>query len=284
MDIQKKAELEYLYWVTEFKDELVHFNEALKLECIEVKRVEINQNIAESDYRIWFPVRGLESHLTACLETYFRGNSMSQATGVKYNPSMSIGDHKYSSVTKKITVKPISKFSLVDSNFNFGLMDFFKPLIQYLTWCKMMDELNEMDAVLRKKKRMHPKSILRKMVFEKEGFRDEPGTEKLYLGASSNKFPQIFNEGAYDLFCYLDMEFTKTNSMPIAKYSNIFRFLKYEQLIICTQLEYIRFIEDETGEKMSKILPQNFKYTDTILPLLKRLKSDFDKRIKIEHY
>lgn len=284
MDIQRKAELEYLYWATVFKDELVHHNDSLKLEFIEAKRIEINQNIEESDYRIWFPPRGLESHLTVCLETYFRGNSMSQATGVKYNPSMAVGDHKYSSVTKKITVKPISKFSLMDSNFNFGLMDFFKPLIQYLTWCKMMDELNEMDAAIRKKKTPHQKLILRKMNLDSKGFQIEPRTENLYLSSSSDMFPQIFKEGAYDLFCFLDMEFTKANSMPIAKYSNIFHFLRYEQLVICTQLEYIHFIEHETGERMSKILPKNFKYTDTVFPLLKRLKYDFEKRIKIEHY
>ena len=279
-DIQKKTELEYFYWVGVFKDDLIHHPDSLKLEFIDSKRIEINQNLQESDYKIWFPERELETYLTVCLETFFRVDSMSQATGVKYNHSMAIGDYKYSSVTKKITIRPISKSSLIEANFNFGFLDFFKPLVQYLTWRKIMDELNEMAEEIRSKKNIHRKLILHDRVQPGESFMEGPGTENLHLNYSPKKFPQIFNEGAYDLFCYLDTEYTNNNKMLKAKYSQLFHFLTYEQLIICTQLEYIKFIANEKGETMSKILGPNFKYTHTILPLFSRLKSDFEKEQK----
>src|SRR5665648_13794 len=96
----------------------------------------------------------------------------------------------------------------------------------------------------------------------------------------SNRHHQIFNNGGYDLFLYLVQNYTRDDKTPKAKFSNLFHYLKHEQLILCTQLQYISFIEEELKVKLSKILPSNYKYSEQIQPILGRLRSDFLQNLK----
>src|SRR5665648_200202 len=96
----------------------------------------------------------------------------------------------------------------------------------------------------------------------------------------SNLHHQIFNNGGYDLFLYLVQNYTRDDKTPKAKFSNLFHYLKHEQLILCTQLQYISFIEEELKVKLSKILPSNYKYSEQIQPILGRLRSDFLQNLK----
>ena len=97
------------------------------------------------------------------------------------------------------------------------------------------------------------------------------------------KYLQIFKEGGAELFCYLQTEYTKDNNHPVAKYSYIYRFLAYEQLITArSQSKYMEFIIDIYGINMSKILPENDKFNDDIHHVLSRLRSNFGKRSKSE--
>jgi len=87
-------------------------------------------------------------------------------------------------------------------------------------------------------------------------------------------FPEIFTEGGYDLFSYLNNNFNSENKSPKAKYSVLFHYLKYEQYIVGSQLDYIRFIKDKFGVSLSKIqrLPQKY---DSIKSTLGKLKASF---------
>jgi len=79
------------------------------------------------------------------------------------------------------------------------------------------------------------------------------------------------------------MEYTLDDNSPVAKYSYIYHFLAYEQLITArSQSKYMEFIKDTFGITMSKILPENDKFNDDIHPLLSRLKSNYEKRSKKE--
>jgi len=100
--------------------------------------------------------------------------------------------------------------------------------------------------------------------------------------SGSVKTHQLFKEGAYDLFVYLDNEYTVDNSSPVAKYSYIYRFLAYEQLIGRSIKAYMEFIKETEGVQMSKVLPEGNKYADIIHPLLCRLKSAFEQRKRKE--
>lgn len=96
----------------------------------------------------------------------------------------------------------------------------------------------------------------------------------------SNRHHQIFNDGGYNLFLYLVQNYTREDKTPKAKFSNLFHYLKHEQLIICSQLQYISFIEEECKIKLSKIQPSNYKYSDQIQPILGRLRSNFQQSLK----
>lgn len=85
-----------------------------------------------------------------------------------------------------------------------------------------------------------------------------------------NDYPEIFKEGGYKVFCLLNEKYTKDNKATKAKYSNLYHFMDYEDLLNCTQKEYIAFIHNEHGVLLSKILPRTNKYNDTIKLLLKR--------------
>ena len=97
------------------------------------------------------------------------------------------------------------------------------------------------------------------------------------------KFLQIFKEGGAELFEYFQSEYTLDDQSPVAKYSYIYHFLTYEQLIIARcQSKYIEFIKESFGVNMSKILPENDRFEDHIHPLLSRLKSNFGRKSKSE--
>ena len=99
----------------------------------------------------------------------------------------------------------------------------------------------------------------------------------------SSKYLQIFKERGFELFDYLQSEYTIDDSTPVAKYSYIYHFLAYEKLITArSQLKYMEFIKDTLGINMSKILPENEKFNDHIQHLLSRLKSDFERKCKME--
>jgi hypothetical protein len=95
------------------------------------------------------------------------------------------------------------------------------------------------------------------------------------LMAPEGLFPQIFIEGGFILFFRLVMKYTKDDKSPVAKFSNLYHFFKYEQILTCTQLEYISFIESHYDLKMSKIMPANHKYTEVIKPMLERMLRGF---------
>lgn len=84
-------------------------------------------------------------------------------------------------------------------------------------------------------------------------------------------YPQIFTDEGYQRFQLTVANYTKDDHAPKAKFSNLYHYFKYEHLLICTQLEYIAFVEMEYEVHLSKILPATRKYEEYILPLLARI-------------
>jgi len=101
-------------------------------------------------------------------------------------------------------------------------------------------------------------SLLKRKMVEKERLRKA-------------MYPQIFDDGGYLFFKDIVENYTKDDRTPVAKFSNLYHFFKYEHLINCSQLEYIDFVIMEYDVNMSKILPPTVKFHDNILPLLSRM-------------
>ncbi len=117
----------------------------------------------------------------------------------------------------------------------------------------------------------------------KDKLKDKAATNKSLNPSSpvvTNLHPQIFNDGGYDLFSYLVDNYISDGKTLKAKFSYLFQYLKHEQLIVCTQLQYISFIEKEYKVKLSKILRSDFKFSDQIKPILGRLRSNFQQSLK----
>jgi hypothetical protein len=69
------------------------------------------------------------------------------------------------------------------------------------------------------------------------------------------------------LFKYLEENYTRDDRTLPVKYSNLYHFLKYNQNMRGTQLQYIEFIKRNRHVNMSKVQPTTFKYDDFIQPL-----------------
>lgn len=99
--------------------------------------------------------------------------------------------------------------------------------------------------------------------------------ESLGLFTPENRFPHLFIEGGFILFFRLAMKYTIDDNSPSSKFSNLFHFFKYEQILTCTQVEYLAFIESHYDLKMSKVLPASTRYHELVRPMLERILRGF---------
>lgn len=149
-------------------------------------------------------------------------------------------------------------------------------LTNHFQEAKTKELIHELKIYLNKKEQKPvplvtaPTPVMQNLKAEKEAQRLQQLNEKEKLRNSG--YPQIFAEEGFLLFNILVANYTKDNHSPIAKFSNLFHFFKYEQLICCTKLEYIDFVAEEYDVHMSKVLPTTIKYHDYIMPLLSRMR------------
>ena len=97
----------------------------------------------------------------------------------------------------------------------------------------------------------------------------------------SNPFSEKFTDEGWQLFMYLDENYTQDNNAPRAKYSWIFHFLKYYQLISCKKETYKQFIAERYNMTYSRVQDRQYKYDNVIQPLLERLKQKFSNNIGV---
>lgn len=95
------------------------------------------------------------------------------------------------------------------------------------------------------------------------------------LTIPENHFPHLFIEGGFILFFRLAMKYTIDDNSPVSKFSNLFHFFKYEQILTCTQVEYISFIDSHYDLKMSRILSAGTRYHEIVKPMLEHLLRGF---------
>lgn len=260
--------------------ELCDYNELL--ECIELRRIEAKRNLEGSDLKTLFSVKDIKADLKGCLKKYFELQTLSYATKVEFTNSIGLGNCNYNKSAQSITVRRLKFIPPRVQEFDFSQLHQYKKLIIHLTWDMVFLRVKKIDAKMKRKKIFFQEKHQPELIPSEKKASIELKIEKNNNFFRHNKFSLLFNEGACDLFYYLNTEYIKDDKSPKSKYSSIYHFLKYLHLIAGTQLEYIEFMESEMGVSMSKILPENYKYTETILPLLKQLKSDFDRGTRNE--
>lgn len=151
-------------------------------------------------------------------------------------------------------------------------------LTNHFEEAKTKELICELKAYLSKKEQEPVPLIISSMPAKKKRKAEKIAQQMLKQKADEREklrksgYPQIFADGGYLMFNNLVANYTKDDHSPVAKFSNLYHFFKYEQLICCTKLEYIDFVAKEYGVHMSKVLPAPQKYHDYILPLLARMK------------
>ena len=86
--------------------------------------------------------------------------------------------------------------------------------------------------------------------------------------------PSIFHDKTYELFLYLVERYD--NEKPKSKFSHLFHFIQENQdKQRLRNGEYIDFVKEKYGVKLSKIQPKTLTYSDSIKGRLTLLKSNF---------
>jgi len=86
--------------------------------------------------------------------------------------------------------------------------------------------------------------------------------------------PSIFHDKTYELFLYLVERYD--NEKPKSKFSHLFHFIQENQdKQRLRNGEYIDFVKEKYGVKLSKIQPITLTYSDSIKGRLTLLKSNF---------
>jgi hypothetical protein len=95
---------------------------------------------------------------------------------------------------------------------------------------------------------------------------------------TSNDFSEIFTEGGYEVFLYLDENYTRDNNFRPTKYSNIYRVMQ-EKFIIGTQDQFKDFLKENYDVLPSKLLnneyKESYKFKKKIKPYLLKLMDNF---------
>ena len=269
--------------VTRFSLDLTFCGEdQLKLEFIQSKRKEVQEKIKEMGMKAHYAMDLYEQHL----EIEYK----KQSNGLPFNIPVIPDD---TSIFKVELIRfPDSEegYNEVD-HVECALINAQKASEEFFVWTIFYSELEDLEQDLQNGTGIDRKNEFAETISLVNGSGEEMKIDKnnetgLPVNGTifSSKHHQIFKkEASYELFCYLQMEYTLDDNSPVAKYSYIYHFLAYEQLITArSQSKYMEFIKDTFGINMSKILPENDKFNDDIHPLLSRLKSNYEKRSKKE--
>lgn len=218
------------------------------------------KTLLKSKFRDIIPFTEIQSDLYQSMKQYYNHNITCYDMGILHCKSPLSGKDHWQLVGGILVENMLHGFSGKNTHFNFASLAISKPMIQYLAHCMLLIELNH---------RLENKN---------PGATICPGDS---TAPGDSMITCLFNTGGYELFCYLNENYSPGNKCLPAKFSYLYHFLKHENRLVGSQAEYIHFISTRMQVVMSKIFPRNIKYDDTVFPLLGRLTIDFEKKNKI---
>lgn len=237
-------------------NELSYYVETERPEVIVKLTNHARKILLKSEYRdlILFP--DIESNLYHSLEEYFNHNITCNNWGVLHCKSPVTGKYNLHLAGGILIENALQGFCSKKTHFNFASLAFSKPLIHYLAYSNLYIELNRWQG------RKIPGAITCPV----------PGN-----APQQDLMGRVFIEDGLALFWHLNDKYLCDDHCPKTKYSNIHRFLKYENKLAGNQVDYMNFINQALQVGITRILRPGFKYEDMIFPLMGRLKSAFDK-------
>ena len=256
-------------------------NDQTKLEIIQSKRKEAKDKIKEMGMKAQYAVDLYYQHLE--IEYKKQSNDQPFTVPISLNPTSIF------QVYLMRFPEPEDQ-NYVENHLECALASAQKVCAESILWTIFYSELEDMEQEVIEEMSVNKGNELAENTASVKEYGQEikikkkddiglPITETMV----PSKFLQIFKERGVELFDYFQSEYILDDGAPVAKYSYIYRFLAYEQLINArSQSKYREFIKDTFGVNMSKIFPENDKFNDDIHRLLSRLKSDFERKHKSE--
>lgn len=269
-------------FISSFESDIQLYNCGEKYKFIHSQRKKIRKNMESSGYKTTFPLKDIEMNLTVCLERFCDSQLIFLITSTEYNKSHNTGKYVLAIITKYLMINSFSWGHGREPVFDLSRLADFKFLSLHIAWGRWFSELNRLEDQYKNEKIVNTENTLPEMIHPVEKWSEDLNSKPISQPCNPSKSSVLFKEGGYELFYYLKEEYIKKeDKSPKAKYSNIYHFLKYHNLMACTQLAYIDFIESEMKVSLSKILSVKVKYSDIVLPVLSQLKSEFDKKKKL---
>lgn len=250
--------------VIKISNDLLLYDEADIPGVLLQRKRMIRHQLEQSDYMVCFPFNAIHQDLHGNLANYYNKFISCNAVGLLHRRSLKRGQSAWNLVPGIFADTSLQLLHCKHAEFDFSTLEVFKPIVVHIFLCGFFRELNKM--------------IDR---YTMEGAMQQPVSGPLDSPVSV-LLSSIFNEGGYELFCYLNENYSMRKKCLNAKFSSLYHFLKHENKLVGTQAEYMNFISAEMHVTMSKILPKSLKYEDAIFPLLSRLRSNFGKRNKMD--
>jgi len=242
---------------------LLLYDKADKPGVLLTKKIEIRHQLEQSDYMIYFPFNDIHLNLNGNLANYYNKFISCNAVGLLHRRSFTWGRSVWSLVPGILGDTSLQLLHCKHTEFDFSTLAIFKPIVNHLFLCGFFRELIKMiDQYTHRGPLQHTPS-------------DPPDPTD---PPDSTMISTLFNEGGYELFCHLNENYPTGNKYSKTMFSNIYRFLKYENKLLGTKADYMNFINKQFKVSMTRILRLNYKYDDEIFPVLARLKSTFDKK------
>ena len=152
-DMQTEITPGFRYMRESFENNIQRCNDNDKLDSINCKKTKVRNKLEGNVYDAWFPNDLITTELKRYLYTYYDSLSMSCALLIEYCSSIEYGKHNYNNKTRILTVCPLIHYPEGTEDFSFSSLDYFKPLIKYIVWSKMIIYLNELKAEIKMKKK-----------------------------------------------------------------------------------------------------------------------------------
>jgi len=249
--------------VSIMKSCLLLYDEADKCGVLLEKKKTVRHELEQSVYMICFPFKDSQPDLHGDLANYFNKFISCNAAGILHYRSFTRGKSAWNVVTGIFADTSLQLLHCKHTEFDFSTLAIFKPIVNHLFLCGFFRELIKMiDQYTHRGPLQHTPS-------------DPPDPTD---PPDSTMISTLFNEGGYELFCHLNENYPTGNKYSKTMFSNIYRFLKYENKLLGTKADYMNFINKQFKVSMTRILRLNYKYDDEIFPVLARLKSTFDKK------
>lgn len=152
-DIENQAKMHSRLSIQSIKSDLQLYDDNdEKLDIFKSKLNEIRKNLEGNEFKRLFSVDNIKANLNLCLKLYFKRQIMSLATQMEYNESITRGEIDYNSETQTIIVYPLPWYQVRDKKFDFGLLNIFSPLVEYIGWGLSFLELREIETKIKNNK------------------------------------------------------------------------------------------------------------------------------------